>query len=176
MTTLLDLPALRQPGPTGADAWPDDTAVGTSRLLLIERDTPRPVHDARLGALAAAWDWHLPEDVTEDLRQIVDALVSNAIVHAAWSDDWPAVSITLTLHRHALVVEVRDPDPTVPVWPGATRVDIAALIDDPTIDPDAAILTHRQGLADVAGRAELGVYGEVVGKCVRAVLPLGGAR
>ena len=154
-------------------AWPDDTSSGISRLILIDRNSPYPVIDAREAAVAAGWDWGLPAGLIDDVKYVVDALVSNALVHAKWPDGWPVVSVTVALCGRRAVVEVRDPDPTLPAWPGGAQVDIGALLDDPVIDADDPVLTHHQGLVDVAGRSEtLTAFAEEVGKCVRAVLPI----
>lgn len=148
-----------------------------SRELWIDRTRKHAAHNARNAATAAGYDWHLPTDTIDDLVSIVDALVSNAILRAKWTDeDWPVVPVTISMLGNRIVIEVRDCDPTLPVWPTARPMDIAALLDDPDIGPDAPILIHRQGLVDVAGRAELSAFVESVGKVVRAVITIGGSR
>lgn len=170
MTAVFDHAPARVPGPAGAGAHPDDAVSGSSRLLLIDRANPCAAFNARFAAAAAGWDWGLPGEAVDDLVAVVDALVSNAVIHAKWPDGWPVVPVTLGLLGPRVVVEVRDPDPTLPVWPTARPMDIAALIDDPDTDPDDPVLTHRQGLVDVAGRGVLSAYAEAVGKCVRTEL------
>lgn len=157
MTETPDRPAALLPDPN-------------KRIVLVERCLHRPERIARHAAYAAGWDWGLPEGTIDDLVSVVDALVSNSICHAKWTDDWPVVHVTIERVGRRIVVEVRDPDPALPIWPTARPMDIAALLDDKTVKPDDPILIHRQGLVDVAGRAELSAFAESVGKCVRAVI------
>lgn len=164
--TRLDRPVTdapsRQSLPLSEAADPHD------RHLWINRAGTYPVRVARDAAWAAGWDWALPEGKRDDLVSIVDALVVNALIHAKWNDTWPCVQLRIANTGRHIVVEVRDPDPTLPIWPTARPMDIASLIDDPDIDPDDPILTHRQGLVDVAGRAHLTAHAEDSGKVVRA--------
>lgn len=153
-----------------------EVADGLDRTLWIDRALPRPARAARDAAWAAGWDWALPEGRRDDLVSIADALVLNAIQHAKWTDAWPCVSLRLVNTGRHVVVEVRDPDPTLPIWPTARPMDIQALIDDPTVEPDDSILIHRQGLVDVAGRAQLTAHVEGPSKVVRAQFPIGGAK
>lgn len=147
------------------------------RTLWIDRDLRRrPARVARDAAWAAGWDWRLSEGKRDDLVTIADALCVNAILHAKWNDAWPCVQLRLANTGRHIVVEVRDPDPTLPIWPTARPMDIASLIDDPDIGPDDAILIHRQGLVDVAGRADLTAHAEGLGKVVRAQFAIGGVR
>jgi hypothetical protein len=156
-------------------ALADDGTRGLIRHLWIDRDNPHAAHNARNAAMAAGWDWHLSADVIDDLVSVVDALCVNAIIHAKWTENWTAVPVAIEMIGRRIIVEVRDSDPTLPVWPGAHAFDIAALLDDPDVDPDDPALIHRQGLVDVAGRAELSAFAESVGKVVRAVITIGGA-
>lgn len=151
-------------------------ADGFDRTLRIDRALSRPVRNARNAAYAAGWDWGLPIGRIDDLVSIVDALCANAIIHAKWTDAWPCMPLRLVNTGKRIAVEVRDPDPTLPIWPTARPMDIASLIDDPTVKPDDSILIHRQGLVDVAGRAQLTAHCEDFGKCVRAEFTIGGAR
>lgn len=167
---VTDLPTRRQPRSA------DDGTDGLRRTVFIDREHPRAARNARHAAAATGWDWRLPQTAIDDLVDIVDALVVNAIIHAKWTDDWPAVPVVIAMAGPRVAVEVRDPDPTLPVWPTARPLDIAALIDDPDIGPDALVLIHRQGLVDVAGRAELSAHVEGVGKVVRAQFRIGGVR
>ncbi len=172
--TTLDCPVAdttnHRPAPSG------DAADPFNRHLWIDRDPDnRPARVARDAAWAAGWDWALTEDRRHDLVQIVDALTVNALVHAKWTSGWPCVHLRLANTGRRITVEVRDPDPTLPIWPTARPMDIKALIDDPTIGPDDAILIHRQGLVDVAGRAQLTAHVENNGKVVRAEFPTRGA-
>lgn len=157
------------PAPLSEDANSYDRTVRVNRFL------PYPARIARDAAWAAGWDWRLPASKRDDLVSIVDALTVNALIHAKWTDAWPCVRLRLAYTGRHILVEVRDPDPTLPIWPTARPMDIAALIDDPTIEPDDTILIHRQGLVDVAGRAQLTAHIEGGGKVVRAQFAIGGA-
>lgn len=163
---VTDAPA-RQSAPLSEAADPFD------RHLRIDRAVPYPVRVARDAAWAAGWDWALPEDRRDDLVQIVDALVVNACIHAKWTEQWPCVRLRIANTGRHILVEVRDPDPTLPIWPTARPMDIAALIDDPGVAADDPILIHRQGLVDVAGRAHLTAHAETAGKVVRAEFTIG---
>lgn len=166
---VTDVPA-RQPALSEA-ADPFD------RHLWIERALTYPVRVARDAAWAAGWDWALPEGKRDDLVSIVDALCVNALIHAKWVDAWPCLRLRIANTGRHIVVEVRDPDPTLPIWPTARPMDIASLIDDPTVGEDDPILIHRQGLVDVAGRAHLAAHTEDGGKVIRAQFGIfGGVR
>lgn len=164
--------------PTSQPALRDAGTNGLTRHLWIERhgDGMLAPHNARNAATAAGYDWQLPTGTIDDLVTVVDALVSNAICHAKWTDDWPAVPVVIELVGPRLIIEVRDPDPTLPTWPTAKPFDIVAMLDDPDVDPDALDLCHHHGLVDVAGRAELSAFVESVGKVVRAVIKIGESR
>ncbi|HEY3481293.1 MAG TPA: hypothetical protein VGL02_20560 [Streptomyces sp.] len=163
---------------TAQPALRDAGTNGLTRHLWIERagDGLLAPHNARNAACAAGYDWRLPATIIDDLVSVVDALVSNAVCHAKWADDWPAVPVVIELVGPRLIVEVRDPDPTLPTWPTAKPFDIAAMLDDPDVGPDDLDLCHHQGLVDVSGRAELSAFTESVGKAVRAVINTGEAR
>lgn len=162
--------------PADRPALADDGAYGLKRYLWIDRTRKQSARNARNAATAAGYDWRLPADTIDDLVSVVDALVVNAIIHAEWADNWPAVPVVIELVGPRLIVEVRDPDPTLPKWPGACAFDIAAMLNDPDVKPDDEALIHHQGLVDVAGRAELSAFAESVGKVVRAVITIGGAK
>lgn len=173
--TRLDRPVTDTPA--SPPALRDSGTNGLTRHLWIDRATRLlAAHHARNAATAAGYDWRLPVGIIDDLVSVVDALVSNALVHVKWPDSWPAVPIVIELVGPRLIVEVRDPDPALPTWPTAKPFDIAALLDDPDVKDDDPRLTHRQGLVDVAGRAELSAFAESVGKVVRAVITITGAR
>lgn len=175
LTSMVDRPVSDTPGRQASP--PSEAADGFDRHLWIDRDpTRRPARVARDAAWAAGWDWGLTEDRRDDLVSIVDALVVNAALHAKWTDAWPCVRLRIANTGRHIVVEVRDPDPTLPIWPTARPMDIKALIDDPTVGFDDPILTHRQGLVDVAGRAHLTAHVETAGKVVRAEFTIGGAK
>jgi hypothetical protein len=176
VTTLTRLDRSVTDAPTNQPALRDAGTNGLTRHLWIERANPLAARNARNGATAAGWDWQLPVEVIDDLVSVVDALVVNAIIHAKWIDEWLAVPVVIELVGQRVVVEVRDPDRTLPEWPTARPMDIEALLDNPDIDPDAPVLIHRQGLVDVAGRAELSAFAESVGKCVRAVIEIRNGR
>lgn len=163
---------------TDAPAAPlNEAADPFDRHLWIDRDPGRrPARIARDAAWAAGWDWALTENRRDDLVSIVDALTVNALIHAKWTDTWPCLRLRIANTGRRVIVEVRDPDPTLPIWPTARPMDIAALIDDPTVNADDPILIHRQGLVDVAGRAHLTAHVEGAGKVVRAEFTIGGAR
>lgn len=163
--------------PVSPPAPLNEAADPCDRHLRIDRAPDRlPARVARDAAWAAGWDWSLTEDKRDDLVSIVDALVVNALIHAKWTKQWPCLRLRIANTGRRVIVEVRDPDPTLPIWPTARPMDIAALIDDPTIEPDDAILIHRQGLVDVAGRAHLTAHIETAGKVVRAEFTIGGSR
>lgn len=177
MTTMTTATPTRLDPPVSLDAPLSEAADPFNRHLWIDRAAPYPARVARDAAWAAGWDWALTEDKRDDLVQVVDALVLNAIIHAKWTEQWPCVRLRLANTGRRVVVEVRDPDPTLPIWPTARPMDIAALIDDPTVGPDDTILTHRQGLVDVAGRAHLTAHVERGGnKVVRAEFTIRGAK
>lgn len=173
LTSMVDRPVTDTPATSTASS--SEGANGFDRTVWIDRTLSYPARVARDAAWAAGWDWHLSEDKRDDLVQVVDALVLNAIIHAKWTDTWPCVSLRIANTGRRVIVEVRDPDPTLPIWPTARPMDIAALIDDPTVEADDTILIHRQGLVDVAGRAQLTAHVERGGnKVVRAEITIGG--
>lgn len=175
--TLSRLDRLVTDAPAARSSVLNDAANPFDRHLRIDRDPDRrPARIARDAAWAAGWDWALTESKRDDLVQIVDALCVNALVHAKWTDAWPCVRLRIANTGRHIVVEVRDPDPTLPIWPTARPMDIKALIDDPSVEPDDTILIHRQGLVDVAGRAHLTAHVETAGKVVRAQFTIGGAK
>jgi len=177
VTTLTRLDRPVTDAPASSPALRDAGTNGLTRHLWIERAAGLlAAYNARNAATAAGYDWALPAGVIDDLVSVVDALVSNALVHAKWTDDWAAVPVVIELVGPRLIVEVRDPDPALPVWPTAKPFDITALLDDPDVKDDDPRLTHRQGLVDVAGRAELSAFVESVGKVVRAVIAIGDVR
>jgi hypothetical protein len=162
--------------PSDRPALADTCAYGQKRTFFIDRTRKQAARNARNATIAAGWDWGLSESIIDDLVSIVDALTVNAIIHANWIDEWPAVPVVIELVGPRVIVEVRDPDPTLPVWPTGRPFDIVAMLNDPDVKPDDDVLIHHQGLVDVAGRAELSALVESVGKVVRAVVEFGATR
>lgn len=169
--TILDLvPAPMVPA--GGHAHPDDVAVGVARDAHISRV---PEGDALFGArfyvASCCWDWHLATGVTEDAVVVVSELVANALRHATWPAHRTVVLVRLALLGRRLTIEVRDPDPAMPRWPGSQRWDLSVISSD--ADPDSDVVVHGRGLALVQALCEdLAALHEPGGKVVRAVLRL----
>lgn len=164
------------PRPAGANGWPDDTPSGTGRTALIDRDLPEPERDARNFAVATGFDWQLPHWFIQELEQVVAELVENADEHAAWPTGRHIIVLTLTLMGRRIVIEVRDPDPTLPTWPASVVWD-NAMID--SADENHSSLDGLRGLVLVRSYCDGDLSASRVpdGKAVRAVLNIpGGAR
>ena len=174
MTAVMDL----VPAPmvsAGGFAWPDDVPVGQARRARIDlRECDYPVHTAENFAAAVGWDWHLPKQVMEPLKAAVAELVDNAAAHAVWPEGMHVVLVDVVLQAHRVVLEVRDPDPRLPVIPEpkAGLDALLAALDDPAVGPEELErLPH--GLAYLSGLVEsLVTLAEPVGKVMRASIAL----
>ncbi|WP_194894711.1 ATP-binding protein [Catenulispora pinisilvae] len=174
MTAVLDM-AAPQLDRAETRGFPDDTTLGIAREARLDRRVANPVADARAFALACAWDWCLPETTRNDIVLVVDELVANAVKHAAWPAGRHVVLLRLGLIGQHVSVEVRDPDPRSPRWPGSQVWDLA-VIDGPA-DPDDEELVRGHGLGIVAALVDdLCALQEPHGKVVRASIFIGGAR
>lgn len=87
---------------------------------------PSTVERGRLLALGGLLDWQLP-GLVHDVRLCVSELLSNAIEHAAWPQEFgvcASCTVTVRLRYYParwVVVEVDDGDPRPPVWPDPER-------------------------------------------------------
>jgi two-component sensor histidine kinase len=153
-----------------------DTAVGAVREVLLDRRADAPTADARFFAADCAAAWQLSDDDRDSLVLVVDELVANAVHHAIWPPQQYMVPVRLALSGTRLSLEVRDPDPTMPVWPGTQTWDLTDLEGDG--DPDDEQLVRHHGLALVFALCDgrLSAKREASGKAVRAALVLGGTR
>lgn len=174
MSAVLDLvpsPAV----PVGGYAWPDDVAAGQARQARIDLwSCLEPMHTAEDFVAAVGWDWHLPAPVQDTLKHAAAELVDNAARHAAWPTGMHVVLVDVALHAHRVVLEVRDPDPTLPVIPAPTAgLDaLQAALADPEVTP-AQLEDFPHGLALLGGMCEsLTPLREPVGKCMRAAIAL----
>lgn len=149
-------------------------AEDTVRRAHVDLDNAWPIVDARAFVLAAAWDWHLSADVREVLRLVVDELVANVEQHAIRINGWHTVPVRIERHPHRIVIEVADPDPTMPVWSGAEPFGL----DDVDRHPeDAPVLIGGRGGSILAGLCEhFGARRQGEGKVVRAVVALADPR
>jgi anti-sigma regulatory factor (Ser/Thr protein kinase) len=175
VTALLDL-ARALPVPAAAGAFPRDAAFDTVREARLNRHTAAPLTDTRVFAAACAWDWRLTESDRNTLVLVVDELVGNALKHAAWPATSPVLPLRLTLLGRHVCVEVRDPDPRLPRWPGSQVWDLS-VIDGPA-SPDDEQLVRGHGLGIVTALVDdLCALPELDGgKVMRAIIPLSGAR
>ena len=168
MTAVLDLPPAR-PVPVGGSAF------DTAREARLNRSAAAPLADARDFAAACAWDWRLSESTRDTLVLVVDELAGNALKHAVWPAERRVLPLRLALLGRHISVEVRDPDPRLPRWPGSQVWDLS-VIDGPA-GPDDEELVRGHGLGIVSAIVDdLCALPEPGGKVVRAIIPLDGAR
>ncbi len=174
MTAVLDI-AARPPVSVSGSVALDVAAAGAIREARVDRRSLAPLADARAFVTACGFDWRLAEVDRDTLVLVVDELVSNALTHVAWPQSRHVALVRLTLTGRQVGVEVRDPDPRLPRWPGSQVWDLS-VIDGPA-GPDDEHLVRDHGLGIVSALVDdLCALPEPGGKIVRAIVPVGGAR
>jgi len=137
---------------------------------------PRAATSARHAVRLVCVLWSVPH-LYDTAAACVTELVSNAVRHARWPEDSEtrAIDLVLSLTGPYLLVEVRDPDSSLPVV--GTRVDWSSV--DWNAGECNGIGQSGLGLLTVTERVREcgGQFGAVIGeqgKCVFFALPVAG--